>query len=233
MMYLGDFAASAVVRLPWYTTAVDGSSITRATDGSIRVYKNNSTTQRTSSAGITDSEDFDSLTGVHFLNIDTGDNTDAGFYAAGNDYWVVLVAATIDSKVVNAVLGHFSIQNRYAGAALDAAAIRTALGLASANLDTQLGAIDDYIDTEVAAIVSAIAALPTTAAIADKLLGRNLAGGSDGGRMVKDALRALRNKVTDVAGALTVYAEDDSTTAWSATTTRDGAAGALTAVDPA
>lgn len=30
--------------------------------------------------------------------------------------------------------------------------IRTAVGLASANLDTQLGAIDDYIDTEVAAI---------------------------------------------------------------------------------
>lgn len=35
---------------------------------------------------------------------------------------------------------------------LDAAGVRSAVGLASANLDTQLGAIDDYIDTEVAAI---------------------------------------------------------------------------------
>ena len=35
---------------------------------------------------------------------------------------------------------------------LDAAGVRTAVGLASANLDTQLTAIDDYIDTEVAAI---------------------------------------------------------------------------------
>lgn len=35
---------------------------------------------------------------------------------------------------------------------LDAAGVRTAVGLASANLDTQLGAIDDYVDTEVAAI---------------------------------------------------------------------------------
>lgn len=35
---------------------------------------------------------------------------------------------------------------------LSAAGVRSAVGLASANLDTQLGAIDDYIDTEVAAI---------------------------------------------------------------------------------
>lgn len=35
---------------------------------------------------------------------------------------------------------------------LDAAGVRTAVGLAAANLDTQLTAIDDYIDTEVAAI---------------------------------------------------------------------------------
>lgn len=35
---------------------------------------------------------------------------------------------------------------------LDAAGVRAAVGLASANLDTQLAAIDDFIDTEVAAI---------------------------------------------------------------------------------
>lgn len=35
---------------------------------------------------------------------------------------------------------------------LDAAGVRTAVGLAAANLDTQLTAIDDYLDTEVAAI---------------------------------------------------------------------------------
>jgi hypothetical protein len=35
---------------------------------------------------------------------------------------------------------------------LDAAGVRSAVGLASANLDTQLAAIDDYLDTEVAAI---------------------------------------------------------------------------------
>jgi hypothetical protein len=39
------------------------------------------------------------------------------------------------------------------GSGLDAAGVRAAVGLASANLDTQLGAIDDYVDTEVAAIL--------------------------------------------------------------------------------
>lgn len=37
-----------------------------------------------------------------------------------------------------------------------ASAIRSAVGLASANLDTQLTAIDDYLDTEVAAILAAV-----------------------------------------------------------------------------
>lgn len=48
---------------------------------------------------------------------------------------------------------------------LDAAGVRTAVGLASANLDTQLGAIAGYIDTEVAAIYSRIGA-PAGASIA-------------------------------------------------------------------
>lgn len=55
-----------------------------------------------------------------------------------------------------------------------------------------------------------------TADAADKLLGRNLAGGSDGGRTVKDALRLLRNKRSIAAGTLTVTQEDDATPAWTA-----------------
>jgi hypothetical protein len=113
MINLGDFAAGATVHLPWDTSSSDGSSITRATDGTIRVYKDNSVAQRASSAGITDSEDFDGLVGVHWLTIDLADNTDAGFYATGHNYSVVLVGAVVDGRTVNAVLGVFSIQNRY------------------------------------------------------------------------------------------------------------------------
>ncbi len=49
-------------------------------------------------------------------------------------------------------------------APLDAAATRSAVGLASANLDTQLGAIAGYIDTEVGAIKAKTDNLPASPA---------------------------------------------------------------------
>jgi hypothetical protein len=101
--------------------------------------------------------------------------------------------------------------------ALDAAGVRAAIGLAAANLDDQ------------------IAALPTASENADGLLGRNLAGGSDGGRMVKDALRLNRNKVVvdPVGKTITVYAENDSTVAWTGTLTSSADAEPITGIDPA
>lgn len=47
------------------------------------------------------------------------------------------------------------------GTSLDAAGVRSAVGLASANLDTQLTAIDDFLDTEIAAIKAKTDNLPT------------------------------------------------------------------------
>jgi hypothetical protein len=71
-------------------------------------------------------------------------------------------------------------------------------------------------------------------AIADAVLSRNLAGGSNGGRTVRDALRASRNRVAldATAGTLTVYAEDDATVAWSAAI-QTGERNALNQIDPA
>lgn len=71
-----------------------------------------------------------------------------------------------------------------------------------------------------------------TADAADKLLGRNLAGGSDGGRTVKDALRVLRNRRAIAAGTLTVYEEDDATPAWDASVAT-AASDPINSIDPA
>jgi hypothetical protein len=112
--YLGDFAEDATVHFIWDTNSAAGASITRATDGSIRVYKDNGTSEKTTSNGITDTEDFDSLTGIHVLTIDTSNDTgDAGFWVTGSNYVVVLQGAVIDSQTVNAVLCSFSIENRF------------------------------------------------------------------------------------------------------------------------
>ncbi len=73
---------------------------------------------------------------------------------------------------------------------------------------------------------------PTAVENADALLGRNLAGGSNGGRMVKDALRPSRNKVSISGSAVTVFEEDDTTPAWTGALTTNASADPITAVDP-
>lgn len=152
--YLGDFATGATVRVPWSTNGADGASITRATNGTIRVYKDASTTERTSSAGITDTEDFDSLTGVHWVAIDLSDNTDSGFYATAHDYTVVLAGAVIDGKTVNVPLATFSIQNRYV---VTGSTPPTAAAIAAAVLTAVLDDHEDVAETRT--VVAALSVL--------------------------------------------------------------------------
>jgi len=93
---------------------------------------------------------------------------------------------------------------------------------------------DTNVDTNnILSSVATIEDIPYRKSIADYLLGRNLAGGSDGGRTVTSALRILRNKFTASSTTLTVYAEDDVTTAWTSTLTTDSGAVPITGSDPA
>ena len=68
--------------------------------------------------------------------------------------------------------------------------------------------------------------------IADQLLARNVSGGSSAGRTVKQALHFIRNKWAVVAGTLTVYDTDDSTSSWTATVSQDAAANPIIGNDP-
>lgn len=120
---------------------------------------------------------------------------------------------------------------------LDAAGVRTALGLASANVDTQLAAIaakTTLIPASPAAVGSAMV-LSTAGyeAAADALLGRNIAGGSNTGRVVKEALYFLRNKWSISGSTLTVFATDDTTPAWTSTLTTSSSVDPVTSSDPA
>lgn len=111
MRFLGHYAANSTVSIPYTTNDSNGASITKSTDGTVAIYKGTNATQRTSASGVTDSEDFDSVTGVHMLSIDTSDNADSGFYAVDTVYHVMLNGAVIDGQTVNHWLGSFAIGN--------------------------------------------------------------------------------------------------------------------------
>lgn len=79
----------------------------------IEIYKDGSATQRASDAGValldTDGIDFDGITGIHGFQIDTGDNTDAGFYTVGAWFLVVVSSVTVDGSVVSFPAAMFRI----------------------------------------------------------------------------------------------------------------------------
>jgi hypothetical protein len=149
-MYLGDFAVNSAVYFCWGTNDKNGASVAPTTAGTIAIYKDNNTTGST--AGITDTRSFNSITGIHNCKVDL--SADA-FYAAGHDYSVVLVGAVIDGATVNAVLATFSIQNRYMRGTDSAA-------LASVCTETRLSKLD-------AAVSSRASASDYTSARAGKL----------------------------------------------------------------
>ncbi len=84
----------------------------------------------------------------------------------------------------------------------------------------------------VSGVIVSSGTAPTIAEIADGLLNRSLATGASGGRTVQDALRFLRNRWTRTATTLTVYAENDSSIAWSSVLTSDATANPVTESDP-
>lgn len=144
MNYLGDHAEDQSVYFMWSSSDGDGASITRATDGTISVYKDNSDgssfDQTQVTTGVTNDEDVDGLTGVHSCCITT---TDA-WYETGHDYVVVLSAATIDGNTVNAPLAHFSIENRFDEVTVTSmgAGVVTAAAIADAAIDNATFAAD-------------------------------------------------------------------------------------------
>lgn len=194
MMNLGDFRVGATVEFKWNAFSGLGGSITRQTNGSIRIYKGHSATERSSAAGITDTEDFDSLTGLNHVQIDLSDNTDSGFYAAGSEYQVVLQGAVIDGQTINAVLAHFSIERDSVVLAAIAVLNNLSAGQVRTELTTELGRIDATISSRLA--TSGYTAPPSAASIRAEM---------DSNSVDLDAIGALatsiNNKTTNLPAA--------------------------------
>jgi hypothetical protein len=221
----------------------------------VEIYKNGGATPRASDAGYTlldtDGIDFDGLTGIHGFSVNLADNTDAGFYAVGSFYWVVVSAITVDTQTVNFIAAVFRIGPAEASTgdeAVDAAAIS---GDATAADNLEL-ACDNYSVTRgltgtalPAAAADAAGGLPISDAggldldglVAATVLAilktdwTGITGEAD--RSVLNALRFLRNKWSITGTTLTVRKEDDSTSAWTSALTTDAAAAPITASDPA
>ena len=184
---LDSYPSGATIYAAFHTYDSNGASITLTglLTSDIEIYKNGSTTQRASDAGFalldTDGIDFDGITGIHGISIDLADNTDAGFFAAGSQYTVVLASVTIDTRTVNLVLGTFRIAPAEHTAGYPVVTIKDGTGTGEldtasgvvlakdhtgANLATAaaLDTVDDFLDTEVAAIKAKTDSLTFTVA---------------------------------------------------------------------
>lgn len=126
----GNVPASSVLPFFFHTFNSSGASVTISNFavGDILVYKGTSMTQRASTSGLvlldTDGIDLDGTTGIQGFSVDLSDNADAGFYAVGSFYTVVVGPITVNANTVNFVAGTFRIiaaENTVGFQAVDAA----------------------------------------------------------------------------------------------------------------
>lgn len=147
-LYCGDFPANATVRIPFHTFDSVGASVTitgfAAAD--IEVYKNGGATARASDNGYTATTNFSSITGCHMIVIDTSDNSDAGFYAVGNEYQVAVSAITVDSQTVSFWAGTFSIARTGGAIALLGAGVTVATNNDKTGYRLSSTGVDDILD---------------------------------------------------------------------------------------
>lgn len=110
-MYLGDITPGKTIDFTFNTRDASGAPITLAGTPAVKAYNGSSTTE--DADGITLTVDFDGVTGLHRVAVDT--SADGTFYAAGSNIRLVVTAGTVDGvSVVGTTLAEFSIANRSA-----------------------------------------------------------------------------------------------------------------------
>lgn len=215
MLYLGDLKNDQVVEFLFHTNDLGSAPATLSGSPSLAVYKTGSTTQST--AGLTLTVDYDSVTGLNHVQVDT--SADA-FYEAGKDYSLVLAAGTVDGvSVVGKVLATFSIENRNNAAnvtqwngsavAMPATAGYPAVtiksGTGTGEIDLSSGTVKLAATTHTGATIPTVTdvtnlhASAATAANQTTILARLGAWTGSGANTILGALRALFRSDSDAA----------------------------------
>lgn len=231
-VYLGDFAASASVHFAFTTHQSDGAPVAPSSSfesADLLIYKNASATARSSANGVTMTSPFNSKTGLHHVTIDLSDNTDAGFYAAGSNYIVVLLPdETVDSVAVTNVVAMFSIEYRSVGTGgTSAATIADAVwdearaghvaagsfgeGVNAESLNT---AAKGHVNAEVLDVLN----VDTFAEPGQEAPGATVSLAKKIGYLYK----FLRNKKTQTATTLSIFNDDAATVDHKSTVSDDG-----------
>jgi len=107
-------------------------------------------------------------------------------------------------------------------------------GRMDSNVQAMANAVIDSTKFAASAIDSAALATSAAQEIADELLKRDMSAVTgEASRSPLNAFRAIRNKVSEASGTVTVTKEDDLTSAWTASVTRTAGLNPISAVDPA
>ena len=108
MKHLGDYDAGGVLYTKFTTYRPStGAPFTLAGTPVVSIYKDGSLTQGTT--GVTLTVDFDGVTGLHHLAIDT--SADGTFFSAGSHFEAVITTGTVDSvSVVGSCVASFSLR---------------------------------------------------------------------------------------------------------------------------
>lgn len=218
MKHLGDFDAASVLYTKFTTYRPStGAPFTLGGTPVVSIYKDGSVTQST--AGITLTVDFDGLTGLHHLAIDT--SADGTFFSAGSHFEAVITTGTVDSvSVVGSCVASFSIRKdsalkaTVAGRTLDVSAGGEA-GLDWANIGSpttavNLSATNIDVDQVVASVSGAVGSV--TGAVGSVT-------GNVGGNVNGSVASVAANGIT--AASLAADAGTELGTAVWATTTRE------------
>lgn len=158
---------------------------------------------------------------------------------AGDDIDTELIAvinATVDQALADYDPPTHAELTTGLAAADDAvlSAISSLNDLSAAEVNAEVdAALADYDGPTKAEMDAGFAAVPTATDNADALLKRDWTSVTgEAARSVLNALRSLRNRVGISSGTVTVYKEDDTTSAWTAAATTDANADPITEVDP-